>query len=44
MSDNLVKIENVIRIYLDLLDKGDISLIEAVCVQEATVSSVSDGK
>ena len=44
MSDNLVKIENVIRIYLDLLYKGDIGLIESVFFQEATVSSVSDGK
>ena len=44
MLDNLVKIENVIRIYLDLLYKGDIGLIESVFFQEATVSSVSDGK
>ena len=44
MSDNLVKIENVIKIYLDLLYKGDIGLIESVFFQEATVSSVSDGK
>ncbi len=44
MSDNLVKIENVIRIYLDLLYKGDIGLIDSVFFQEATVSSVSDGK
>ncbi len=44
MSDNLVKIENVIRIYLDLLYKGDIGLIESVFFKEATVSSVSDGK
>ena len=44
MSDNLVKIENLIRIYLDLLYKGDIGLIESVFFQEATVSSVSDGK
>ena len=44
MSDNLVKIENVIRIYLDLLYKGDIGLIESVFFQEATVSSVSDEK
>ena len=44
MSDNLVKIEKVIKIYLDLLYKGDIGLIESVFFQEATVSSVSDGK
>ena len=44
MSDNLVKIENVIRIYLDILYKGDKGLIESVFLQEATVSSVSDGK
>ena len=44
MSDNLVKIENVIRRYLDILYKGDIDLIESVFFQEATVSSVSDGK
>ncbi len=44
MSDNLGKIENVIRIYLDLLYKGDIGLIESVFFQEASVSSVSDGK
>lgn len=44
MSDNLVKIENVIRIYLDLLYKGDIGLIESVFFREASVISVSDGK
>ena len=44
MTDNIVKIENVLRIYLDLLYKGDIGLIESVFFQEATVSSVSDGK
>ena len=44
MSDNLGKIENVIRIYLDLLYKGDIGLIESVFFQEATVSSISEGK
>ena len=44
IADNLVKIENIIKIYLDLLYKGDIDLIESVFLQEATVSSVSDGK
>jgi len=44
MSDNIVKIENLLRIYLDLLYKGDIGLIESVFFREATVSSVSDGK
>ena len=44
ISENLVKIENVIISYLDLLYKGDIDLIESVFLQEATVSSVSDGK
>ena len=44
IADNLVKIENIIIIYLDLLYKGDIDLIESVFLQEATVSSVSDGK
>ena len=44
IADNLVKIENIIKIYLDLLYKGDIDLIESVFFQEATVSSVSDGK
>ena len=44
MTDNIVKIENVLRIYLDLLYKGDIDLIESVFFREATVSSVSDGK
>ena len=43
IADNLVKIENIIKIYLDLLYKGDIDLIESVFLQEATVSSVSDG-
>jgi len=44
ISDNLVKIENIIRIYLDLLYKGDVDLIESIFLKEATVSSVSDGK
>ena len=44
IADNLVKIKNIIIIYLDLLYKGDIDLIESVFLQEATVSSVSDGK
>ena len=44
IADNLVKIENIIKIYLDLLYKGDIDLIESVFLQEAIVSSVSDGK
>lgn len=44
IADNLVKIENIIIIYLDLLYKGDIDLIESVFLQEATVSSVSGGK
>ena len=44
ISDDLVKIENIIRIYLDLLYKGDVDLIKSVFHQEATVSSISDGK
>ena len=44
MTDNIVKIENVLRNYLDLLYKGDIGLIESVFFKEATVSSVYDGK
>ena len=36
ISENLVKIENVIISYLDLLYKGDIDLIESVFLQEAT--------
>ena len=44
ISDDLVKIENIIRIYLDLLYKGNVDLIKSVFHQEATVSSISDGK
>ncbi len=44
ISDDLVKIENIIRIYLDLLYKGDVDLIKSVFHQEATVSSISEGK
>ena len=44
ISDDLVKIENIIRIYLDLLYKGDVDLIKSVFHKEATVSSISDGK
>ena len=44
ISDDLVKIENIIRNYLDLLYKGDVDLIKSVFHQEATVSSISDGK
>tara|TARA_B100001964_G_scaffold199717_1_gene226216 strand:+ start:127 stop:519 length:393 start_codon:yes stop_codon:yes gene_type:complete len=44
ISGDLAKIETIIRIYLDLLYKGDIDLIKSVFHQEATVSSISDGK
>ena len=44
ISDDLVKIENIIRIYLDLLYKGDVDLIKSVFHHEATVSSISYGK
>ena len=44
ISDDLVKIENIIRIYLDLLYKGNVDLIKSVFHQEATVSSISEGK
>jgi hypothetical protein len=44
ISGDLAKIENIIRIYLDLLYKGDVDLIKSVFHQEATVSSISDGK
>ena len=44
ISDDLAKIENIIRIYLDLLYKGDVDLIKSVFHQEATVSSISEGK
>ncbi len=44
ISDDLVKIENIIRIYLDLLYKGNVDLIKSVFHQEATISSISDGK
>tara|TARA_B100000929_G_scaffold115515_1_gene91648 strand:+ start:107 stop:499 length:393 start_codon:yes stop_codon:yes gene_type:complete len=44
ISDDLVKIENIIRIYLDLLYKGNVDLIKSVFHHEATVSSISDGK
>jgi len=43
-SENYIKIENVIRRYLDILYKGDIDLIEKVFLKEATVNSVTDGK
>ena len=44
ISGDLAKIENIIRIYLDLLYKGDVDLIKSVFHQEATVSSISEGK
>ena len=44
ISVDLAKIENIIRIYLDLLYKGDVDLIKSVFHQEATVSSISEGK
>ncbi len=44
ISGDLAKIETIIRIYLDLLYKGDIDLIKSVFHQEATVSSISEGK
>ena len=44
ISGDLAKIETIIRIYLDLLYKGDVDLIKSVFHQEATVSSTSDGK
>jgi len=44
ISGDLAKIENIIRIYLDLLYKGDVDLVKSVFHQEATVSSISDGK
>ncbi len=44
ISVDLAKIENIIRIYLDLLYKGNVDLIKSVFHQEATVSSISDGK
>lgn len=44
ISGDLAEIENIIRIYLDLLYKGDVDLIKSVFHQEATVSSISDGK
>ena len=44
ISGDLAKIETIIRIYLDLLYKGDVDLIKSVFHQEATVSSISDGK
>ena len=43
-SENYIKIENVIRRYLDILYKGDLDLIEKVFLKEATVNSVTDGK
>ena len=39
ISGDLAKIENIIRIYLDLLYKGDVDLIKSVFHQEATVSN-----
>ena len=44
ISGDLAKIETIIRIYLDLLYKGDVDLIKSVFHQEATVSSISEGK
>lgn len=44
ISGDLAKIENIIKIYLDLLYKGDVDLIKSVFHQEATVSSISEGK
>ncbi len=44
ISGDLAKIETIIRIYLDLLYKGNVDLIKSVFHQEATVSSISDGK
>ena len=44
ISVDLAKIETIIRIYLDLLYKGDVDLIKSVFHQEATVSSISEGK
>ena len=44
ISVDLAKIENIIRIYLDLLYKGDVDLIKSVFHQEATVSSISEGQ
>ena len=44
ISGDLAKIENIIRIYLDLLYKGDVDLVKSVFHQEATVSSISEGK
>ena len=44
ISGDLSKIENIIKIYLDLLYKGDVDLIKSVFHQEATVSSISEGK
>ena len=44
ISGDLAEIENIIRIYLDLLYKGDVDLIKSVFHQEATVSSISEGK
>ena len=44
ISGDLAEIENIIRIYLDLLYKGDVDLIKSVFHQEATVSSISEGQ
>ena len=44
ISGDLAKIETIIRIYLDLLYKGDVDLIKSVFHKEATVSSISEGK
>jgi hypothetical protein len=44
ISGDLAKIENIIKIYLDLLYKGDVDLIKSVFHQEATGSSISEGK
>ena len=43
-SVSILEIENVIRIYLDLLYKGDKDLIKTVFLPEANVYSESNGK
>ena len=43
-SGIIVEIEKVIRIYFDLLYKGDKDLIERVFLPEASVSSLFNGK
>jgi len=43
-SEIIVEIEKVIRTYFDILYKGDKDLIETVFLQEANVSSLSNGE